>query len=117
MTDEQIASWMIERDMARAIENEADRNKALQTAYDHRDEMMMTCIAHQSKRVKDQGEQIDNIMEHHNAMVKSHKAFQSMIAKEKSEKEFCQKILNFIKWVVAIFGSGGIGATVMHLFD
>lgn len=117
MTDEQIASWMVERDMARAIENEQDRNKALQTAYDHRDEMMMTCIAHQSKRVKDQGEQIDNIMQHHNAMVKSHQAFQTMLAKERGEKELFKKILNFIKWVVAVFGSGGIGATVMHLYN
>lgn len=109
MNDAQIAQWMVERDMARAIENEADRNKALQTAYDHRDEMMMTCIAHQSKRVKDQGAQIDNIMQHHNAMVQSHKTFQTMLAKEKSEKEFLKKILSAIKWIVAIFGSGGIG--------
>lgn len=114
MNDEQIAQWMVERDMARAIVNEADRQIALQTAYDHRDEMMMTCIAHQSKRVKDQGAQIDNIMKHHNAMVKSHNTFQTMLSREKSEKEFCQKILSAIKWFVAVFGSGGIGAWLMN---
>lgn len=116
MTDEQIKAWKHERDMARAIENEADRNKALQTAYDHRDEMMMTCIAHQSGRVKAQGKQIDGIMQHHNAMVQSHKTFQAMLAKEKGEKEFLKKILSAIKWIVAIFGSGGIGAFLMSAF-
>lgn len=114
MTDEQIKAWKVERDMARAIESESDRNKALQTAYDHRDEMMMTCIAHQSKRVKDQGKQIDGIMQHHNAMVQSHNTFQAMLAKEKGEKEFLKKILSAIKWIVAVFGSGGIGALIMN---
>ena len=114
MNDAQIAQWMVERDMARAIENESDRNKALQTAYDNRDEMMMTCFAHQSQRVKDQGAQIDNIMQHHNAMVQSHKTFQTMLAKEKGEKEFLKKILSAIKWIVAVFGSGGLGALLTN---
>jgi hypothetical protein len=112
MTDEQIAQWRVERDMARAIENEADRNKALQTAYDHRDEMMMICIAHQSKRVKDQGEQIEDIMQHHNAMVQSHKTFQSMLAQEKCEKEMYKKILAVVKWIAALGGGGGMGAVI-----
>lgn len=112
MTDEQIEQWMVERDMARAIENESDRNKALQTAYDHRDEMMMTCIAHQSKRVKDQGKQIEDIMQHHNAMVQSHKTFQSMLAQEKCEKETYKKILAAVKWLAALGGGGGIGAAI-----
>lgn len=117
MNDEQIAQWKVERDMARAIENEADRNKALQTAYDHRDEMMMTCIAHQSKRVKDQGSQIDGIMQHHNAMVQSHKTFQAMLANEKSEKEFLKKILAVIKWIAALGGGGGIGAVLTKVLE
>lgn len=117
MNDEQIAQWMVERDMARAIENEADRNKALQTAYDHRDEMMMTCIAHQSKRVKDQGSQIDGIMQHHNAMVKSHQTFQEMLANEKSEKEFLKKILSVVKWIAALGGGGGIGAALTKILE
>lgn len=117
MNDDQIAQWMVERDMARAIENEADRNKALQTAYDHRDEMMMTCIAHQSKRVKDQGSQIDSIMQHHNAMVQSHKTFQAMLANEKSEKELLKKILSVIKWIAALGGGGGIGAVLTKILE
>lgn len=115
MNDDQIRAWKVERDMARAIENEADRNKALQTAYDHRDEMMMTCIAHQSLRVKDQGKQIEDIMQHHNAMVQSHKTFQSMLAKEKCEKEMYKKILAVIKWGAALCGGGGIGAAITSL--
>lgn len=112
MTDDQIRSWKVERDMARAIENEADRNKALQTAYDHRDEMMMTCIAHQSGRVKTQGKQIEDIMQHHSAMVQSHKTFQSMLAQEKCEKEMYKKILAVVKWIAALGGGGGIGAAI-----
>lgn len=112
MNDDQIAQWMVERDMARAIENEADRNKALQTAYDHRDEMMMTCIAHQSKRVKDQGKQIEDIMQHHNAMVQSHKTFQAMLAQEKCENEMYKKILAAVKWIAALGSGGGIGAVI-----
>ena len=112
MTKDQIEQWMVERDMARAIENEADRNKALQTAYDHRDEMMMTCIAHQSKRVKEQGAQIEDIMQHHNAMVQSHKTFQAMLAQEKCEKETYKKILAIVKWLATLSGGGGIGAAI-----
>lgn len=112
MTDDQIRAWKVERDMARAIENEADRNKALQTAYDHRDEMLMTCIAHQSGRVKAQGKQIEDIMQHHNAMVQSHKTFQAMLAAEKHEKEIYKKMLAAVKWLVALGGGGGIGAAI-----
>ena len=114
MNDDQIKAWKVERDMARAIENEADRNKALQTAYDHRDEMMMTCIAHQSGRVKVQGKQIEDIMQHHNAMVQSHKTFQSMLAQEKCEKETYKKILAVVKWIAALGGGGGIGAAITN---
>ena len=115
MTDEQIAAWMEERDMARGIENEADRNVALQKCYDHRDKMMMTCIAHQSKRGKEQGAKIDEIMQHHNAMVQSHKTFQSMLAQEKCEKEMYKKVLNAIKWISALCGGGGIGAIITSI--
>lgn len=115
MTDEQIKAWKVERDMARAIESESDRNKALQTAYDHRDEMLMTCIAHQSGRVKAQGKQIEDIMQHHNAMVQSHKTFQAMLAAEKNEKEVYKKMLAAVKWLAALGGGGGIGAAIMKV--
>jgi hypothetical protein len=105
MTEQQIKDWKHERDLARAISNEEDRNAALQECYDHRDEMMMTCIAHQSARVK-------LIMKDHDDMVRSHKAFQQMLAQEKGEKEAYAKILNILKWMVALGGSGGIGAAI-----
>lgn len=115
MTDEQIKAWKVERDMARAIVNESDREIALQKCYDHRDEMMMTCIAHQSGRVKEQGAKISEIMEHHNAMVKSHKTFQQMLAKEKGEKECYRKILAVLKWLAALSGGGGLGAVITSM--
>lgn len=52
MTDEQISQWKTERDIARAISDDRSRDIAMQKVYDHRDEMMMTCIAHQSARTK-----------------------------------------------------------------
>jgi excinuclease UvrABC helicase subunit UvrB len=103
MTDDQISAWKVERDMARAIENETDRNKALQTAYDHRDEMMMTCIAHQSKRVKD-------IMKDHADMVKSHLRYKE----ECAERRGAKKVFAFLKWIAAITGSGAGGAYLME---
>lgn len=105
MTDDQIKDWKHERDLARSISNEADRNTALQECYDHRDEMMMTCIAHQAERVK-------LIMKDHNDMVQSHKTFQQMLSREKNEKEVYAKILNILKWIVALGGGGGIGAAI-----
>jgi predicted solute-binding protein len=104
MTDDQISAWKVERDMARNIESEADRNKALQTAYDHRDEMMMTCIAHQSKRVKE-------IMKDHADMVKSHLRYKE----ECAERRGVKKMLAIIKWLAAITGSGAGGAYLMEL--
>ena len=108
MTDEQITAWKHERDMARAIVNEEDRQVALQKCYDNRDEMMMTCIAHQGDRVK-------LIMKDHNDMVQSHKTFQAMRAEEKVEKETYKKILVVIKWIAALCGGGGIGAIITNL--
>jgi hypothetical protein len=77
--------------------------------------MMMTCIAHQSGRVKTQGKQIEDIMQHHNAMVQSHNTFQSMLAQEKCEKEMYKKILAVVKWIAALGGGGGIGAVITKL--
>lgn len=116
MTDKDIQDWIFKRDLARAIENPKDREIALQKIYDDKDSMMMTCIAHQSKRCKEQGAKIDEIMQHHNAMVQSHKTFQSMLTKERNEKEFFKKILSIVKWIIAIFGSGGLGALLMNAF-
>jgi hypothetical protein len=109
MTDEQIKAWKHERDMARAIVDETDRQVALQKCYDNRDEMMMTCIAHQGDRVK-------LIMKDHGDMVQSHKAFQEMLAQERHEKEAYKKVLAVVKWLVALLGAGGVGAAVTRFF-
>lgn len=53
MTDEDVRNWEIERDIARSIQDPDDRRKACEKVYDHRDRLMMTCIAHQSGRVKE----------------------------------------------------------------
>ena len=116
MTDDQIEAWEVERDMARAIKNPEDRQIALQKCYDHRDKMMMTCIAHQSKRSKEQEQKIDEIMLHHNAMVKSHQEFQKMIVEEKAEKDAYKKVIAIIKWLAALCGGGGIGAVITNIF-
>lgn len=106
MTDQQIKDWKHERDMARAIKNEADRAVALQDCYDHRDEMMMTCIAHQSERVK-------LIMKDHNAMVQSHKIFQ----KELIERQGFKKAIVALKYIATALGSGGIGAAIIKAME
>ncbi len=116
MTDKDISDWIFKRDLARAIENQKDREIALQKIYDDKDSMMMTCIAHQSKRGKEQGEKIDEIMRHHNAMVQSHQTFQQMLTKEQGEKEGYKKILNALKWLVALGGGGGVGAVITKFF-
>jgi len=52
MRADQIVNWKRERDIARAIADPVERAKALDAVYDHRDDMMMECISHQSGRVK-----------------------------------------------------------------
>lgn len=82
MTDEQIAAWKVERDIARGISDENERSKALQKVYDHRDEMQMTCIAHQSRRQK---EMIGDITE-----LKAKLSSQEIVLRscQESDKEF-----------------------------
>lgn len=52
MTEDQIRNWKRERDIARAIQDDDERNRALTAVYDHKDDMMMECIQHQADRVK-----------------------------------------------------------------
>ena len=103
MTEDQIEQWEEERDIARAIEDEASRHTALQKVYDHRDKMMMTCIAHQSDRVK-------MILKDHDAMVKSHKIF----CRERAQLEGAKKLISVIKHILVILLSGGGGAALMN---
>ena len=51
-------------------------------------------------------------MKDHNDMVQSHKTFQQMLSREKNEKEVYAKILNILKWIVALGGGGGVGAAI-----
>ena len=106
MTDEQIAAWMEERDMARGIKDEADRNIALQKCYDHRDKMMMTCLAHQSDRVK-------HILVDHDDMVQSHKEYQAELLRCKIQEKSVHKLLTVVKYGATIIGSTGLGAAIM----
>lgn len=103
MTEKQIKDWKVERDIARAIKDEEDRRIAVQKVYDHRDDMMMECIAHQSTRVKE-------IMKDHADMVKSHLQYKE----ERAERRGAKKMLAIIKWLVAITGSGAGGAYLME---
>lgn len=106
MTDKQIAAWMEERDMARGIKDEADRNIALQKCYDHRDKMMMICIAHQGDRIK-------HIMKDHDDMVRSHKEYQEELLERKLQEKNVNKALTAAKYVATILGSSGLGALLM----
>lgn len=106
MTEEQIKNWKVERDIARAIKEEESRTIALQSVYDHRDDMMMECIAHQSNRVKE-------IMKDHADMVKSHLLYKE----ERAERRGAKKMLGIVKWLIAILGSGGSGAAIMKFLE
>lgn len=106
MTEKQIRDWKRERDIARAIADDESREKALQEVYDHKDDMIMECIAHQSDRVK-------LIMKDHDAMVHTHK----MYLKEHAEMQGVKKALGWVKYILAIGGSGGAGAAIMKFFS
>jgi hypothetical protein len=103
MTEDQIDQWKEERDIARAISDDASRGVALQKVYDHRDDMMMECIAHQSDRVK-------MILKDHDDMVESHKIF----CRERAERAGAKKLWDIIKYVLAMLLSGGGGAALMN---
>lgn len=103
MTEKQIKDWKVERDIARAIKYEEDRRIAVQKVYDHRDDMMMECIAHQSNRVKE-------IMKDHADMVKSHLQYKE----ECAERRGAKKVFAVLKWIAAITGSGAGGAYLME---
>ena len=61
MTDEQREQWRRERDIARQIPDQLSRDAALMKVYDHRDDLMMECIAHQGARGKLALEKIDKL--------------------------------------------------------
>lgn len=109
MTDEQISAWKRERDIAREIKDPEERRIALEKVYDHRDEMQMTCIAHQSKRVKDMTSDMAAIKKDIEPLKKT----QREINEKKVEARGAMKMLKVIKWVAAIGG----GALLPHVIE
>lgn len=104
MTDNQITQWQTERDIARAIKDPEERRNALEKVYDHRDEMQMKCIAHQSGRVKDLLSDVATIK----AELKPIKSQYNELEVKKIEARGFIKAVKVLKWVGAIGGGAGI---------
>lgn len=121
MTSEQIANWKRERDIARAIADPVERERAFTKVYDHRDDMQMECIQHQADRIKT-GLTNDAILDRE---LKALKTDVGEIRKElkplkESDREFreakieargMKRLLNWLRYIVA---AGG-GALLLKL--
>lgn len=119
MTEQQIKDWEVERDIAR----KSGDPELVQKAYDHKDEMLMRCIAHQSDRVKSIKTDIETVK----GTVSSLKTVIGGVQEDlkpcmESDKEFraqkerlkgAKMALSILKWIVV---AGG-GATVMKLIE
>lgn len=101
MTDEQIEQWKVERDIARRSE----KSDLIQAAYDHRDEMMMTCIAHQSSRQKTLIADVAALKED----VKPLKADHAELIAGKERRKGFMMAIKLAKYLVA----SGLGAALM----
>lgn len=109
MTDQQIKQWKAERDIARSIKDPEERRNALEKVYDHRDEMQMECIAHQSGRVKDLVSDMITVK----AVLKPIKEQYDEIEIKKIEARGAFKFFKFLKVVAALGG----GAGIMKMFE
>lgn len=116
MTEEQIRNWKVERDIARSIKDENERRAALEKVYDHRDEMQMECIAHQSDRVKAikanleaMKVEISDVKKDLRPCVETDKEYRIQKERIKGAKA----MLMILKWIVV---AGG-GAFVMRLIQ
>lgn len=107
MTDEQIAQWKTERDIARAISDDESRSVAMQKVYDHRDEMMMTCIAHQSARTKGLVSDVAQLKKDMEPVKETDREFREM----KVKKSGFMLAVSVAKYVVAMGG----GAALLRL--
>lgn len=99
--------------------------KELEDALDSKDEMrikaaegriltgIMECQYKTSERVKKMVSDIAEIMQDHGAMLKSHHQYQE----DRAERRGARKMLQLIKWLVAIGGSGGVGAGIMKVLQ
>lgn len=74
---------------------------------------IMECQYKTSDRVKHMVQDIAEIMKDHGAMLKSHLQYQE----DRAERRGARKMLQFVKWIIAIAGSGGAGATVMKILQ
>lgn len=70
---------------------------------------IMECQYKTSERVKGMVNDIALIMQDHDAMVKSHKQYQN----DRAERRGAKKMLQVIKWGLAILSSGGAGAGLL----
>lgn len=101
MTDEQIEQWKVEREIARAINDPESRRAALEKVYDHRDEMQMQCIAHQSRRQKEMMADIAEIKRDHPALVAHLHAEQ----RAEQRRQGARRLLNLLAGL-GVFGGG-----------
>lgn len=110
MTAEQIQQWKVERDIARRAKNP----ELLQTAYDHRDDMMMECIQHQADRVK-LGLQNDAEMASEIRDIKTE--LKPLKATEREYREDKLKAQGMIiLWrILRYLAAGGMGAAVLQV--
>lgn len=70
---------------------------------------IMECQYKTSDRVKHMVKDIAEIMKDHGSMLKSHLQYQE----DRAERRGATKMLQLIKWLVAVGGSGGVGAALM----
>lgn len=74
---------------------------------------IMECQYKTSDRVKKMVADIAEIMKDHGAMKKSHIQYQH----DRAERQGARKMLQAIKWLATIAGSGGLGAGVMKVLS
>lgn len=111
MTDEQIQQWKVERDIARGIKDPDERHAALEKVYDHRDEMQMTCIAHQSMRQKKLVADVEDLKAKIAPLQKDHEEYQQ----KKAEAKGAIKLLHVLKWAAVAFSGAGVMKLIQAL--
>lgn len=74
---------------------------------------IMECQYKTSDRVKKMVRDIAEIMQDHGAMKKSHLQYQA----DRAERRGVKKFLQLLKWLVAIGGSGSMGAGIVKFLQ
>jgi len=111
MTQSEIEQWKRERDMALRIEDPANREAALRDVYNHRDDLMMTCIQHQADRIKtvladsiSMKADISKIKEEMKPLKESDKDYREA----KIEARGMARLITWAKYAVAMGGGAAI---------